>query len=100
MVSGLTTLASGRPSSSFLIGSSCFLPVSVRGISATCTISSGTKRGDSAVRMAAFSRSRSAASSVSPSRSTTNIGIQLSLPRYSRSTTMLSSTSGRASMAL
>ena len=31
---------------------SCFLPDSVRGTSATCKISFGTKRGDSAVRMA------------------------------------------------
>jgi hypothetical protein len=30
-------LGQARPSISFLTGSSCFLPVSVRGISATCT---------------------------------------------------------------
>ena len=72
----------------------------VRGISATCTIASGTKRGDSAVRMAALSRPRSASSSATPGRSTTNSGIQLSRPKYSRSTTIESSTSGRASTAL
>ena len=36
MASRLTTFSSGWPSSNFLIGSSCFLPDSVRGISATC----------------------------------------------------------------
>lgn len=35
IASRLTTFSSGWPSSSFLMGSSCFLPDSVRGISAT-----------------------------------------------------------------
>ena len=38
----LMTFSTGWPSSSFLIGSSCFLPDSVRGISATWKISFGT----------------------------------------------------------
>ncbi len=99
MASRFTTFSSGWPSSSFLMGSSCFLPVRVRGTSATCTISSGTKRGESAVRMAAAMRSRSASSSAAPSRSATKSGMWLSRPRYSRSTTRLSSTSGKASTA-
>ena len=45
IASRLTTFSIGCPSSSFLIGSSCFLPDSVRGTSGTCRISSGTKRG-------------------------------------------------------
>jgi hypothetical protein len=56
MASGLTTLSSGWPSNSFLIGSSCFLPLRVRGTSGTCTMASGTKRGDRAWRMAALMR--------------------------------------------
>jgi hypothetical protein len=56
IASRLTTFSIGWPSSSFLIGSSCFLPDSVRGISATWKMSSGTKRGDSEVLMALLMR--------------------------------------------
>ena len=45
MASWLTTFSIGWPSSSFLIGSSCFLPERVRGISGTWKMSSGMKRG-------------------------------------------------------
>ena len=75
MASRFTTFSIGCPSSSFLIGSSCFLPESVRGISATCRISSGTKRGLSAVRMAPAIFAFSASSSATPGRSTTNSGM-------------------------
>jgi hypothetical protein len=75
MASRLTTFSIGWPSSSFLIGSSCFLPDSVRGISATWKMSLGTKRGDSEVLMALFSRARIASSSATPGRSTTNSGM-------------------------
>ncbi len=63
-------------------------------------MSSGTKRGLSAVRTAPAMRALSASSSVRPGRSTTNKGIQLGRPRYSRSTTRESITSGSASTAL
>ena len=75
MASRLTTFSIGWPSSSFLIGSSCFLPLRVRGTSGTCRMSSGTKRGLSAVRMALAMRARSASSSSTPGRSTTNSGM-------------------------
>ena len=71
----LTTRSSGWPSSNFLIGSSCFLPDSVRGISATWKMSFGTKRGDSAVLIASLIFLRIASSSAAPSRSTTNSGM-------------------------
>ena len=58
-----TTFSMGWPSSSFLMGSSCFLPLSVRGTSATAKMSSGTKRGLSAVRTAPLMRARRASSS-------------------------------------
>ena len=69
MASLFTTLSMGWPSNSFLMGSSCFLPLKVRGTSATAKMASGTKRGLSAVRMAAWMRARSASSSVLPGRS-------------------------------
>ena len=99
MASRFITFAASAPSSSFFTGSSIFLPDNVRGMAATCTISLGTWRADSASRMAAFRRFSSASSSTRPSRSTTKRGIQLSRPRNSRSTTRLSSTSGSASTA-
>ena len=47
----LITCSMGWPSSSRLIGSSCFLPDSVRGISGTARISFGRKRRDSPASM-------------------------------------------------
>jgi hypothetical protein len=59
-----------------LIGTSSFLPVIVRGIAGTCTISSGTWRGEAAVRIASATALRAASSRiVSPSRET-NSAIQ------------------------
>jgi hypothetical protein len=75
IASRLSTFSSGWPSSSFLIGSSCFLPDSVRGISATWKISLGTKRGLSAVRMAPLIARAHRLVQRLPSRSTTNSGM-------------------------
>lgn len=82
-----------------MIGTSCFLPDSVRGLCGASKIWSGTKRGDTAVLIASAMRASSAASSVCPGRSTTNSAIQLGRPRYSRSITIESCTSGSASTA-
>ena len=49
--------------------------VSVRGTSATANTASGTWRGDAAARMALWMRPISGASSTTPGRSTTNIGM-------------------------
>ncbi|MNL85409.1 hypothetical protein D3C87_2137010 [compost metagenome] len=57
------------------MGNSCFLPLKVRGTSATAKMSSGTKRGLSAVRTAPLMRARRASSSTLPGRSTTNSGM-------------------------
>jgi hypothetical protein len=58
-----------------LIGSSCFLPDKVRGISATWKISFGTKRGDSAVLIASLILRAIASSRARPGRNTTKSGI-------------------------
>ena len=75
MASRLITFSSGWPSSNFLIGSSCFLPESVRGMSSTWNISLGTNRGESAFLIASTMRAFRPASSTSPGRSTTNSGM-------------------------
>ncbi len=61
--------------SSFLTGSSIFLPESVRGIAFTWKISFGTCRAESALRMPALMRFVSASSSTRPSRRTTKSGM-------------------------
>jgi hypothetical protein len=87
------------PQQQFLTGISSFLPDSVRGISATAMIALGTKRGDTAVRIAVLMLSFKTSSQATPGAVTTKIGIKLSRPRYSKSTTRESSTSGSASTA-
>ena len=62
----LNTCSAGAPSSSFLTGSSIFLPDSVRGIASTWKISFGTWRAESALRMSPLMRFVSASSSTSP----------------------------------
>ena len=96
---GLKTASAGVPIRTFFTGSSIFLPDSVLGTARTWKIALGTCRAESAWRIAALMRAASASSSDRPSRRTTKSGIQLSLPRYSRSTTRLSITSGSASTA-
>ena len=56
-----------RPWSRRLTGTSIFLPLSVRGIAGTATISSGTWRGESCARIAVLIRAFSASSSSTPS---------------------------------
>ena len=56
----------GGPERSRLTGTSIFLPVSVRGTAGTATISSGTWRCESAVRIAPLIRARVASSSSTP----------------------------------
>ena len=87
------------PQQQFLTGISSFLPDSVRGISATAMIALGTKRGDTAVRIAVLMLSFKTSSQATPGAVTTKIGIKLSRPRYSKSTTRESSTCGSASTA-
>ena len=64
--------SSGVPVRMRFTGTSSFLPDRVRGTAPTWKTSSGTCRGDSAVRNSRASRFRSSASSSTPSASTTN----------------------------
>ena len=75
IASGFAIFSMGVPSKSFLIGSSIFLPVSVRGISGTAKTSFGTWRAESCLRILSHSCCFSVSSSRYPSRSTTNSGI-------------------------
>ena len=59
-----------------LIGTSSFLPVIVRGMAGTCTISSGTWRGEAAVRIASTIAVRAASSRTRRPSRTTNSAIQ------------------------
>ena len=82
-----------------MASSSSFLPESVPGISATAMIALGTKRGDTAVRIAVLMLSFKPSLQATPGAVTTEIGIKVSRLRYSKSTTRESSTSGSASTA-
>src|SRR5258706_772137 len=55
-----TACSSGTPINSFFTGTSSFLPLSVRGIAGTATISSGTWRGDTTVAICARIAARNA----------------------------------------
>jgi hypothetical protein len=82
-----------------LAGTSRTLPDSVRGTALIWRISLGTWRGEQSSRTRRRISAVSSSSSCTPSRRTTNKGIQPSVPALGRSTTSASTTSGTSSTA-
>src|SRR3546814_17887456 len=67
IASALMTLATGQTANSLFIGSSCFLPDSVRGMTGAANSRAGQNRGDRLPRLAAAPAATSAASKMGTS---------------------------------